>query len=62
MIFKNIFKNKKILVGYTGFKGSWLCKWLEILGAEVVGFSLQSITNPNHFSNINKICSWNTIL
>ena len=53
MIFNNKYKNKKILVtGHTGFKGSWLCKWLELLGAEVVGFSLQSITNPNHFNNI----------
>ncbi len=54
MIFNNIYKNKKVLVtGHTGFKGSWLCKWLEILGADVVGFSLTPITNPNHFSNIN---------
>ena len=32
------FKYKKILItGHTGFKGSWLMRWLEILGAEVIG-------------------------
>lgn len=32
---------KRVLVtGHTGFKGAWLCLWLESLGAEVIGFSL----------------------
>ena len=31
---------KRVLVlGHTGFKGSWLSLWLESLGAEVTGFS-----------------------
>lgn len=35
------FKNKKILVtGHTGFKGSWLCIFLNFLEAEVYGISL----------------------
>ena len=35
MYFKNIFKNKKVLVtGHSGFKGSWLAEWLQILGAK----------------------------
>jgi len=39
---KNIFKNKKIIVvGSTGFKGSWLCLWLSQKGAKVVGIGLQ---------------------
>ena len=27
------------LTGHTGFKGSWLTLWLQVLGAEVHGFS-----------------------
>lgn len=35
------FRNKKVLVtGINGFKGSWLCTWLKILGANVSGYSL----------------------
>ena len=40
MIFKNLFKNKKVLItGHTGFKGSWLGLWLNILGAKIIGVS-----------------------
>jgi CDP-glucose 4,6-dehydratase len=28
-----------LVTGHTGFKGSWLCLWLEVLGARVSGFS-----------------------
>ncbi len=49
-VFGGVYKNRRVLVtGHTGFKGSWLCKWLEILGAEVAGYSLAPLTNPNHF-------------
>jgi len=48
--FNNIYKDKKVLVtGHTGFKGSWLCVWLELLGAKVIGYSLPPNSNPNHF-------------
>ena len=54
MIFNNVYQGKKVLVtGHTGFKGSWLCKWLEIMGADVIGFSLEPSTIPNHFNHIN---------
>src|SRR5690242_17541700 len=47
----NFWKNKKILVtGHTGFKGSWLSLWLQSLGANVVGLSLDPPTEPNLFS------------
>ena len=50
-IFNDIYKNKKILItGHTGFKGSWLSLWLTILGAEVIGFSLEPNTYPNMFN------------
>ena len=35
------FKNKSVFItGHTGFKGSWLCKILEMTGAKVTGFAL----------------------
>ncbi|EKS00265.1 CDP-glucose 4,6-dehydratase [Leptospira mayottensis 200901122] len=53
-MFGNIYKNKKILItGHTGFKGSWLVTWLQSLGAEVAGFSLDIPTSPNHFELLN---------
>ena len=36
------YKNKKIFVtGSTGFKGSWLCFWLNKMGAKVTGVGLK---------------------
>ena len=44
---QNFYKNKKILVtGHTGFKGTWLCKMLLMLGGDVTGYSLESPTDP----------------
>jgi CDP-glucose 4,6-dehydratase len=44
------YKGKKVLItGHTGFKGSWLALWLESLGAEVIGFSLDPPTEPSLF-------------
>tara|TARA_A100001035_G_scaffold279980_1_gene283342 strand:+ start:14212 stop:15294 length:1083 start_codon:yes stop_codon:yes gene_type:complete len=45
-----IFKGKKIiLTGHSGFKGSWLMRWLEILGAEVIGISIDIPTDPSNY-------------
>jgi CDP-glucose 4,6-dehydratase len=38
------------LTGHNGFKGSWLALWLQQLGAEVHGFSLDPPTDPNLYS------------
>jgi CDP-glucose 4,6-dehydratase len=41
---------RRVLVtGHTGFKGSWLCLWLQALGADVYGFALDPATDPNLF-------------
>ena len=38
----NFYKGKKVLItGATGFKGSWLCLWLNMLGAHVIGTGLK---------------------
>ena len=55
MFFSNIYQNKKVLVtGHNGFKGSWLCLWLNKLGAKVTGIGLPS-QNENSFFKANKI-------
>lgn len=42
---KMFFKDKRIFVtGHTGFKGTWLCKMLELAGADLTGYSLLSPT------------------
>ena len=47
---ESFWKNKTVLItGHTGFKGSWLSIWLQSLGANVVGFSLEPPTNPSLF-------------
>jgi len=43
-------KGRNVLVtGHTGFKGSWLCLWLDALGAKVTGLALDPPTQPNLF-------------
>lgn len=37
------------VTGHTGFKGSWLCLWLQSLGADIVGYSLAPPTVPSLF-------------
>lgn len=36
-----------LLTGHTGFKGSWLARWLATLGAEVHGLALDPPTDPS---------------
>jgi CDP-glucose 4,6-dehydratase len=51
MIFLKKFFNKKkiIITGHTGFKGSWLTAWLNLLGAQIVGISDGFISSPSHY-------------
>ena len=54
MDYSKYFKNKKIFVtGHTGFKGSWLSKWLSMLGAELYAVSIDIPTNPSHYELLN---------
>lgn len=53
-LFGGIYTKKKVLItGHSGFKGSWMVKWLNLMGADVYGFSLLPQTKPNHFECIN---------
>jgi CDP-glucose 4,6-dehydratase len=48
--FANAFAGRSVLVtGHTGFKGSWLCLWLDRLGAQVSGYALDPPTEPSNF-------------
>lgn len=47
------YQGKTVLVtGHTGFKGSWLCEWLLMLGARVVGLALPPATEPALFDQL----------
>jgi CDP-glucose 4,6-dehydratase len=50
-LFGGIYRGKRVLItGHTGFKGSWLAKWLQMAGAEIFGFALKPPAVPNHIS------------
>ena len=47
-----------LITGHTGFKGAWLIKWLDMLGAHTMGYALPSDTtgvfDKMRFSNLEK--------
>lgn len=52
--FQKILKNKRIFItGNTGFTGGWASLWLQIIGANLLGFSLPSKTSPSLFEVLN---------
>lgn len=57
-------KNKSVFVtGHTGFKGGWLSLWLNSLGANVHGYSLEPTEKRNLFTlaGVNKNMKSSTI-
>ena len=51
---KKFWIGKKVLItGHTGFKGSWLSLWLQHLGAEIIGLSLDPPTKPSLYEQAN---------
>jgi CDP-glucose 4,6-dehydratase len=49
-IFNDFYKGKTILLtGHTGFKGSWLCIWLQSMGAKVIGYALDPSSDKDNF-------------
>lgn len=52
-LFGGVFAGQRVLVtGHTGFKGSWLTRWLLDLGADVTGFALEPDTEPALFRDL----------
>ncbi len=53
-MYNDLYKGKTVLVtGHTGFKGSWLCIWLNMLGANVVGYSKEEYAERSNFRACN---------
>lgn len=49
-MYNDVYKGKTVLVtGHTGFKGSWLSIWLTMMGAKVVGYSLDPYSDKGNF-------------
>ena len=47
-IHNKFWKNKKVFItGNTGFKGTWLSIWLNLMGANILGYSLRPNTKPS---------------
>ena len=41
-------KGKRVLItGHTGFKGTWLCLWMQLLSVQVHGYARVPPTRPN---------------
>ena len=54
VIHADFWSGKRVFVtGHTGFKGSWLCLWLQSMGAKVYGYALDPPTEPNLFTVAN---------
>lgn len=52
-LLESVYKGKKVfLTGHTGFKGSWLLKWFQLLGADVVAYSLSPEKEQCHYNVI----------
>jgi CDP-glucose 4,6-dehydratase len=52
--FGEAYRGKRVLLtGHTGFKGSWMSLWLERLGAETTGLSIDIPTTPALFELAN---------
>ncbi|WP_158885973.1 CDP-glucose 4,6-dehydratase [Rhodanobacter sp. L36] len=50
-LFGGAYEGRRVLVtGHTGFKGSWLCLWLEAMGAQVSGLALAPDTELAHWN------------
>ena len=48
MIESEFWSGKRVFVtGHTGFKGSWLCLWLQQMGAIVKGYATEPPTSPS---------------
>ena len=48
----HVYKNARILItGHSGFGGIWLCNWLSILGADILGYSDDLISERNPFTH-----------
>ncbi|MEM9615180.1 MAG: CDP-glucose 4,6-dehydratase [Actinomycetota bacterium] len=43
-------RQRVLVTGHTGFKGSWLALWLQQMGADVIGYAKKPATDPALFT------------
>jgi len=54
MLNRSFWQRRRVFItGHTGFKGSWLSLWLDMLGADVTGYALDPPTEPSLFEQAN---------
>ena len=59
----SFYRGKKILItGHTGFKGSWMSQMLLDAGAEVTGYALENVSDPDLFSALHLAETMNSII
>lgn len=59
----SFYKGKKVFItGHTGFKGSWMSQMLLNAGAEVTGYALENVSDPDLFSALHLAESMNSII
>lgn len=59
----NFYEGKRVLItGHTGFKGTWMCKLLEMIGAEVTGYALEPPTLPSLFTMCRIVEEMNSVI
>ena len=50
ILIDGFYKDKRIFItGHTGFKGSWLSIWLNMMGADVIGYALEPYTKRDNY-------------
>ena len=52
LLAKTLAGRRVLVTGHSGFKGGWLCLWLERLGAAVRGIALPAPTDPSFFATV----------
>ena len=55
----SFWQGKRVMItGHTGFKGAWLTLWLDSLGADVAGYSLEPPSNPSLYelAAVGEVC------
>ena len=61
--YRKFYRGKKVLItGHTGFKGTWICKVLLDLGAEITGYALEPPTEPSLFSMLSMQQKMNSVI